>query len=747
MALIQTWTFPLPRTHTGLLQGNGRLGLMIWGEGNVLRVTVGRADFWDRRGGTPFTDRMSFTNIRRCLEANDEAGIKSLFAETSTPGQPRRPTLLPIGRLELHFDPSLTLDTGVLHFDDGHAEIRLRDAAGDTKVVGIDCSMSKPAFTIQLGDGLAAPKLVPVTSWSYEHVRKQLGPVGYAAPQVIEQAGVAGFVMQTPADGAAAFAFGIEKTVIAGAVELGVDAGAATKAAAQLARDTLRGGTSAVRRDAAGFFAGYWRDVPKVNIPDAAVAQLYHYGVYKLAGLTHPDGVAAGLQGPWIEEYTCPPWSGDYHFNINVQMCYGPAYACNRLSHLRPLFDLVWSWEPRMREYARKFVGIDDGYMLPHAVDDRCTIIGAFWTGTIDHACTAWVAKMMFDYYAYGASDGKAFLRDKAYPFMRGAMKVYQRMLEKDPKGGKWTLPVSVSPEYRGAAMNAWGRNASFQLAAIHMLAEALQQAAAALGEQPDPTWQQLRDELPKATVQRDGDKDRIMLWEGVGLEESHRHHSHLAALTPFDVIDPADPQWKQVVDDSIRRWVFRGPGMWSGWCMPWAAQIHTRLNNADMAVLTLEIWRRVFTNEGYGTLHDVNFPGFTLLGARPPGVPPEREIMQMDAGLGATTAIVDLLLHRRAGGAHGTHYLFAGCPAVWRDVSFDGIRCTGGVLASAARANGKVTHVTLKPDAGATTFVLRDPFGGAAFDTKGAGSATRDGTNIAVSLDGTGELTLTPRG
>ncbi|HLL89865.1 MAG TPA: hypothetical protein VK324_11225 [Tepidisphaeraceae bacterium] len=44
------WSFPLPRTHTGILQGNGRMGVMIWGEGNVLRVTVGRADFWDRRG-------------------------------------------------------------------------------------------------------------------------------------------------------------------------------------------------------------------------------------------------------------------------------------------------------------------------------------------------------------------------------------------------------------------------------------------------------------------------------------------------------------------------------------------------------------------------------------------------------------------------------------------------------------------------------------------------------------------------
>ncbi len=45
------WRFPLPRTHTGILQGNGLMGVMIWGEGNILRVTLNRGDFWDHRGG------------------------------------------------------------------------------------------------------------------------------------------------------------------------------------------------------------------------------------------------------------------------------------------------------------------------------------------------------------------------------------------------------------------------------------------------------------------------------------------------------------------------------------------------------------------------------------------------------------------------------------------------------------------------------------------------------------------------
>ncbi|OIO96702.1 MAG: hypothetical protein AUJ92_05370 [Armatimonadetes bacterium CG2_30_59_28] len=45
MSRTYHWDFPLPRTHTGILQGNGLPGTMIWGEANTLRITLGRADF------------------------------------------------------------------------------------------------------------------------------------------------------------------------------------------------------------------------------------------------------------------------------------------------------------------------------------------------------------------------------------------------------------------------------------------------------------------------------------------------------------------------------------------------------------------------------------------------------------------------------------------------------------------------------------------------------------------------------
>jgi len=249
-------------------------------------------------------------------------------------------------------------------------------------------------------------------------------------------------------------------------------------------------------------------------------------------------------------------------------------------------------------------------------------------------------------------------------------------MLER--RDGKLVLPVSVSPEYRGSQMDACGENASFQLAAFHRLAMNLQKAAKWLGVDAEPSLQDVLDNLPKASLATCGRTQEIALWDGTVLEESHRHHSHLAGLCPFDIIDPEAPEWRSIVAASIRRWLHNGMGLWSGWCVPWAAMLQNRLGNADAAELMLEIWRKTYNNPGGGSLHDAAFTGFTLMVGRP-------QIMQMDGAMGALTAVQDMFLHARQGVIH----LFAGVSMQHRDVFFKDMQAPGGFKISAWRANG----------------------------------------------------------
>ncbi|MBN1872786.1 MAG: hypothetical protein JXA33_01035 [Anaerolineae bacterium] len=707
MHFTEQWHFPLRRTHTGMLLGNGVMGVMIWGADNVLRVTLNRGDFWDHRGGKPWVEGMSYTNIRHLLEAGDETGLRALFEEgESTPGVPRRPSLLPLGRIELVLASEMHLTTGTLDMRTGQVAVCAEGPSGP-QIFTLSLSMDAPVLHIAFSDHVAPGSIIVkrVTSWDY--VGEYLREISFEEPQYFDSDALSGWVQSRPVDPPLCVGYRVDDANLWLTLSYGEDAAGAQANAYATLLPAITAGADAHHAATAVWWDTYWHDVPCLDLPNATLDFLYTYGMFKFAGLTHPEGIPAGLQGPWIEETNMPPWSGDYHFNINVQMCYWPAYRGNRLAHLMPLFEMIASWQPQLRQNARIFVDAPtfngdvpfrNGVMLPHAVDDRCTCMGGFWTGSVDHGCTAWVSEMMYRYYIY--SGDVDFLRETVYPFMLGAMRVYEAMLERE--GDAWVLPVGVSPEYRGAAMNAWGRNASFQLACIHWLCEHLQKAATVLGEIPDPLWEDIRQNLPRAALIGSAGGEEIALWEETPLEESHRHHSHLAGIVPFDVLDPADEMWSAIYERSLRTWIKQGMGMWSGWCVPWAAMLHSRFDNGEMAELLLEIWDRVYTNEGHGTLHDCVFPGFTLIGT-PAIVPAWRtfpqEKMQMDAGMGATAAILDMLLHTR----RGVNYIFAGVPARWANVTFKGIRTEGAFLVSATRENGILREVRVYSESSGT--------------------------------------------
>ncbi len=695
------WSFPLPRTHTGMLLGNGLMGAMVWGE-ELLCITIGRVDLWDHRGGLQWTEKQSYAAIRDCLERGDQQGLRKLFEETDRPpGHPARPSIVPVGRIEIDFGSNCSILSGELNLKMSSIVLSVSRGKREHRV-RIVLDMTKPVLAVTMPAALRA-NVSRVPAWEY--VGDHLTSIGFSEPELFDDdaSSTHGWTQALPDDPA----FGLSYRFDGRQLVLATGRGESPAAARDAAEALLGESPKDIQDRSRIWLNAFWKDAAYVDIPNQELKFLYDYGMYKFAGLTHPDGVAATLQGPWVEEYQMPPWSNDYHFNINVQMCYWPAFHGNRLEHLRPLFDLIHSWEPILRRNAHHFLGIDDGYMLPHAVDDRCTCMGGFWTGTIDHGCTAWVAQMMYRYYAYTLD--RNFLAERAFPFMKGTMRVYEEMLERD--GESFVLPVSVSPEYRGASMDAWGANASFQLACIHRLCEDLLAAARILGETPSPIWSEIADNCPRYSAFERNGKTEMGLWDGTPLEESHRHHSHLAAITPFDTLDWEDEETRAVIEQSICQWIAKGPGMWSGWCVPWASMIHSRLGNADAAELWLDIWQRVFTNEGHGTLHDVDVAGFSLMGkgavskqtARP-------EIMQMDAGMSAVAAIQEMLVHER----RGIVYLFKGAPSQWRICSFAGMRVAGGFLLSAARGPDRVGSVTIESPHGGQ-IRLANPWGGTA--------------------------------
>ena len=673
------WNFPLPRPHTGVPIANGIQGLLVWGDAS-LNITISRAGFWDHRGGTPFHSRTTYGQLRALLVAGDEDAIRSVFSGSS--GPKHFPTQLGGGRLEVQFAAwrphSARLDvhraelTVIFHsVTDGHAaELRVRQLIG-TERVDLD-------WDAELGQ--AEVRQRPM----YDFIAEHLSERGVLPPDRWQDAHGGGFVQHLPEDAALALAWKLSARCLCVTTAL---ASAARPDARSAAIELLNRDLAAERESTREWWAEYWHSVPRIRLPDAILQHAFDLGLWKQACMTTPSGIAASLQGPWMEEYQPIPWSNDYHFNINIQMIYGPALPTNRAAHLAPLWRMLRRWLPELRRNAAAFFGAEDALMLPHSVDDRCQVVGAFWTGTIDHGCTAWMALMAYRHWRYTA---EVEVLELAWELLTGAFGGYWAMCEEHE--GRLSLPVTVSPEYGADAMQAWGRDASFQLAAAHALAEALPMAAAALGKPLDPRWERLAQQLPKYTT-TEGPLPRITLWRGQDLDESHRHHSHLAAIEPFRTIAPLDPAHRAVVQNTLRRWMDLGAGAWTGWCLPWAATLCARCEAPDTAISWLHWWASSFTNAGGGTLHDANDAGCSLFG--PTWLPdtPRSEIMQMDAAMGAVTAVIELLVQQRREGLA----VLPNVPQHWSSCEADGIACEGGFLIGLTVCRRSISEVRVE--------------------------------------------------
>ena len=654
------WEFPREGgCHEGLAFSDGVTGILVWGGGGTINLTVGRADLWDHRGGYPWLPSQSYTNIVALVQAGRKDELLGLFKKETPKGEPRNPYMLPLGRVEVKLQGGAELLRGELDPFTGLGKLFLSDG----KAIELAMSKQSRLFAMRFAKGLGySASTLP--AFEAPRVKKELEPLGFKKPvcfTVPAHGGESGgFRWTLPADDSVALVW--------------------QKRTGQLCLNTGRGAKvvsdfrdfSRIAEESVGYWKAFWEKSARVKVPDPVVQRIFDYGMYRFGAMTDPDGVPAGLQGPWLEDDKLVPWNGDYHFNINVQQCYSPAYRGGHFAHLKPLFKMILGWRPRLRDNAKKFAGIDDGYVLPHSVDDRGVCIGGFWTGTIDHASTAWMASFMFRYVMYARD--LAFLKSDAYDFMKGAMNVYRAMMEE--RDGRLSFPLAPSPEWGGAnPKGSVGRDPSFQLAACHRLAKDLIAAAEMLGEKPDSMWLDVEKRLPAYTADESG----FLLFEGQPFVESHRHHSHMAGLYPFDTIDLGKAAARKAANATYDTWVMKGTGLWSGWSVPWASILHTHFGHADAAADKLRAWDRYYTNSGHGSCYDTQIPGFSVLIGS--------DIMQMDGQCAAVTAVMEMMAHE----VNGKVEFFRGCPESWKEVSFENIRLSDGTSVSGSRINGVV--------------------------------------------------------
>ncbi|HZY61782.1 MAG TPA: glycoside hydrolase family 95 protein, partial [Edaphobacter sp.] len=177
--------------------------------------------------------------------------------------------------------------------------------------------------------------------------------------------------------------------------------------------------------------------------PDPSLLALYfQYGRYLLISSSRPGTQPANLQGIWNYQVT-PPWSSNWTANINIEMNYWPAETCNLSECAGPLFDLIDGLSKTGARAAKETYGLP-GWVTHHNIDlwRAANPVGegvgkptwANWGMS-----GPWLCAHLYEHYLF--TRNREFLRNRAYPLMKGSAEFCLAWLIEDGKGHLTTCP------------------------------------------------------------------------------------------------------------------------------------------------------------------------------------------------------------------------------------------------------------------------------------------------------------------
>lgn len=582
---IKRWDEALPL-------GNARLGALLWGDESKLRVSLDRADLWDLRQSEEVSAKEFCSKKLVELIKKGEAGAKEMSARfVDFYEKYPYPTKIPAGAIEFYFDGkisqfSLNIHNGLASYKNGENKAELF------------CHIVNKLIFIRVSADIKMQLKAPnyskrrTSSEIIDQSAQQEGLIslGYPECRYFEEDDCVFFIQPTYEDNA----YGVFVRALNSneSVYYVIDVAKGKIDDKQWIRDAKKRLSEAVKLSFDEQFFMHRRifefnmSCSKICVPDQEVNFLWELYQYYLICNCDELSPPVALQGVWTADNEgLPPWKGDFHNDLNVQMSYWTYARNNHLDAGKSLVNYILKNKASAKSFAERFYGVD-GYCMPSTTDLIGNPMGGWAQYSYNVSNHCWLCHMLYQYYEYSLDED--LLKNEIYPYFIKSFECVKKVLFFENEQLK-TLFTS-SPEIYGNGQEAWLSGISNYDLSLYesFFSDFIIMQDRFCGDIAEPQKYLL---AVKNSYSIDGTGYKIS--EGLPYFESHRHLGHLMSIYPLELINVKDNA--TVIEKSLETIEEKGYSWFVGYSFTWLACLYAKAFDGKNALRCLKIFSDSF--------------------------------------------------------------------------------------------------------------------------------------------------------